>query len=104
MKKRNKNRVLSNVKLFYPSAREWMWDYCVYLGSFTNSEGKNFDLGIFDDNIKVMGAIVYGNEEGSYKSGTLDDCGYDDHVSSEVYKETRKRAEALGLYIPKDKR
>lgn len=100
--------VLANIKLFYPSAREWMWNYCVYLGSFTNSEGKNFDLGIFEDNIRTMATIVYGNKEGEYKSGILDAFRLDDpdynHVTNEIYIETIKRAEALGLYTPKEKR
>lgn len=28
--------------LFYPSAVEWMWSYCTYLGPFTDSKGCNY--------------------------------------------------------------
>ena len=33
------------VKLYYPSARDWMWNYCIYLGPYTDSKGANYDLG-----------------------------------------------------------
>jgi hypothetical protein len=78
--------------LYYPLAIEWMWDYCIYLGAFTNSEGQNFDLGVYIDNNKIVSAaIVYGDEAGQYLSGHLDVFGYTDEVWSEVYKETRSR-------------
>ncbi len=93
--------LLINAPLFYPSARKWMWDYCIYLGPFTDSEGKNFDLGIFmgDSPNRVSAAIVYGDTAGNYYSGDLKSFGTDETwVHSEVYIETRKRATALGLY------
>lgn len=81
--------------LFYPSAIDWMWDYCIYLGPFIASDGSKFDLGIHKD----AAAIVHGNEPGDYYSGEL-------HLFSlsgtrpkdEAYEETRKRARMLGLY------
>lgn len=96
------NRLLVNAPLFYPSAKDWMWDYCIYLGPFTDSAGSNFDLGLFLGEGAPSAAVVYGNEPGNYYSGELDDFGYSDSVHSEIYKETRKRAEALGLYKPKN--
>lgn len=93
--------LLKSAPLFYPEARQWMWDYCIYLGPFTDSEGKNFDLGIYMGDHCAHAAIVYDNEDGRYHSGELDRFGFCNHVHSEAYKETRKRAEALGLYTPK---
>ena len=96
------SKLLVNAPLFYPSARDWMWDYCIYLGPFTDSEGKNFDLGVFLGEGRIAAAVVHGNTPGDYYSGELDDFGYNDNsVHSEIYKETRKRAEALNLYKPK---
>ena len=83
-------------RLFYPSATTWMWTYCTYLGPFTDSEGKNFDLGVFGDSA----AIVYGDRAGQYYSGELKDFGLLPNVHSEIYEETRKRAQYLGLYKP----
>lgn len=87
--------LLNGAPLFYPSAREWMWDYCVYLGPFTSSEGQNFDLGIFiGDGSRISAAIVYGNEPGNYISGdfrpNIDDM-------PEWYQETYDRAKILNL-------
>ena len=89
------NQLLTGVELHYPSAREWMWDYCVYLGSYTDSEGENFDLGIFiDDRLKnISSAIVYGSEPGEYFSGELGTK----NEKREIYLETYKRAKLLGL-------
>lgn len=97
--------VLYGVKLFYPSAREWMWDYCIYLGPFTDSHGDNFDLGIYindwgDDKLlgfekgEFSAAIVYGNEPGNYLSGPLNIMGLDD----ERYKEVVRRGKELNLF------
>jgi len=92
--------LLHNVKLNYPSAREWMWDYCVYLGSYEYTDditGKEylFDLGVYvHPSHGVSAAIVYGNEAGDYKSGELTE-----HARAHLpeYAETYKRAQALGL-------
>jgi hypothetical protein len=62
--------LLTNAPLFYPSAKEWMWDYCIYLGPFTDSKGNNYDLGIYLGlDSYPSAAIVYGNEPGNYLSG-----------------------------------
>lgn len=94
--------VLDNVDLYYPGARGWMWDYCVYLGGYTDSSGKEYDLGIYVHPCEyskkgVSAAIVYGNNEGDYLSGEWvedDECW-----NSEVYKETWRRARVLGLLV-----
>lgn len=84
---------LYSAPLFYPSAREWMWTYCIYLGPFTDSTGKNYDLGIFiRGNGKISNAIVYGHEEGNYISGDINNV-----CKLEHYQETYKRAKALNL-------
>jgi hypothetical protein len=88
--------ILVGVKLFYPSAKEWMWSYCVYLGPFTDSKGSNYDLGIYMGDYDAFGyasaAIVYGNEEGNYLSGTLRSDSEIEH-----YQETYRRAKEIGL-------
>lgn len=85
-------------KLYYPSARKWMWNYCTYLGPYTDSRGKNYDLGIFIDediNYKsISAAVVYGNEPGNYLSGTLQRFG----ITNEIYIETIKRAKEKKLF------
>lgn len=90
--------LLSGVKLFYPSAKEWMWNYCIYLGPFTDSKGNNYDLGIFMGDYEAFGyasaAIVYGDEPGNYISGSLRNYGEE---KMEHYSETWKRARALQL-------
>lgn len=93
------DQLLSNAPLFYPSAREWMWSYCIYLGPFTNSEGRNFDLGvcITDTPEGISGAIVYGDTPGNYYSGRLESFSEGNGVHSEIYVETKKRAVAIGL-------
>lgn len=94
--------MLYNAPLFYPSAKDWMWDYCIYLGPFTDSRGDNFDLGIWmGDGNDYSAAIVYGDTPGDYYSGELNKFGLNDTIHSEIYKETRKRAKALNL-IPQN--
>lgn len=74
-----------------------MWDYCVYLGPFTDSKGNNFDLGVFMGDYEAFGhasaAIVYGNEPGNYLSGALKRG----EEKMEHYTETWNRARELGL-------
>lgn len=63
--------------LFYPDAKDWMWYYCLFLGKFTDSKGKNYDLGVHFNNYtdlekyKFSLAIVYSNEPGDYSSGYM---------------------------------
>ena len=79
---------LSN--LFYPSAKEWMWDYCLYLGSFTDTNGDNFDLGVHYngnkyENAEFSDATVYDDTPGAYFSGLFNN----DMISA--YKESNNR-------------
>jgi len=89
------NNLLNGAPLYYPSAKEWMWDYCIYLGPFTDSKGYNYDLGIYIDHNEEMqmtfysNATVYGNEAGEYKSG--------DFFGNEVIDEVVCRANNLNL-------
>lgn len=86
-------------KLFYPSAENWMWNYCTYLGPFIDSTGSKYDLGVFHSGQKlVLAAIVFGDTDGQYMSGDLDTFGLVGSATHEVYEETRKRAGYLGLY------
>ena len=86
---------MNPLSLFYPSAIDWMWNYCIHLGPFTDSKGDNYDLGVYIDPESKLGtsaAIVYGNTPGNYLSGTV-------HFRSqlECYVETWKRASSLNL-------
>ena len=90
------SQLLTRAPLHYPSAREWMWDYCIYLGPYTCPEGRNYDLGIYMGlHNEVSAAIVCGNEPGEYYSGKLLEFGY--AFQRPYYLETIKRAKALGL-------
>lgn len=94
------DNLLTGAPLFYPKAKQWMWDYCIYLGPYTDSEGENYDLGIWMGRSGKMpsAAIVYGNEPGMYISGELNVFGKDESWSYyEHYEVVRFRARALGL-------
>ena len=87
--------LLNGVQLFWPEARKWMWDYCIYLGPYIDSEGHEYDLGIFVQTStgEVSHAIVFGNEPGDYMSGDLKSFTY-----RECHKENIERAKRLRLY------
>lgn len=83
------------LSLFFPSATNWMWNYCIYLGPFIASDGSKYDLGIHKDSA----AIVFGNEPGDYYSGELHLFSQEiKRPKDEAYEETRKRAKMLNLY------
>jgi len=98
----NLNELKTN-KVFYPSADDWMWDYCHFLGSWVNPyNGAKYDLGIFTkkDLKDTSGAMVYGNIDGNYISGELRMFGKSGIAEYDaVYEETRRRAINLGLFI-----
>jgi hypothetical protein len=77
--------------LYYPSAINWMWDYCIHLGKFKNGKHE-YDLGVYCPCAgDVSFAIVYGNEPGDYISG---DIGYTIGTCDREHKlETIKRWE-----------
>jgi hypothetical protein len=90
------SNILANVELYYPSAREWMWDYCIYLGPFTSSTGDNYDLGAFNTGDgDYTNATVYGDTPGNYISGGLE--MFNPEKDNELYNEVEKRLKALGL-------
>lgn len=87
--------------LFYPSATEWMWNYCIFLGSYVSKDGTAYDLGIhITEDRTASAAIVYSNEPGDYYSGELDVFGLGEYITNneEIYEETRRRANNLGYY------
>lgn len=91
------NNLLHGAPLYYPSAKTWMWNYCIYLGPFTDSRGKNYDLGIYinhDSFIEYSNASVYGNEPGNYLSGELKEYG---EWINEIHVEVVRRAKLLNL-------
>ena len=95
------NDLLNGAPLYYPSAKEWMWNYCIYLGPFTDSKGLNYDLGIYIDDyhdedsiLRYSNATVYGNEPGEYSSGSIyPRIDFNNEVSQEVLR----RAKELNL-------
>jgi len=88
------SNLLANVDLNYPSAREWMWDYCMYLGPYTDDKGHKYDLGVWigGHDTGASGAIVYGNEPGNYLSGDLL------RFTNPIYKVVIERLEALNMW------
>jgi hypothetical protein len=91
------NNLLHGAPLYYPSAKEWMWTYCIYLGPYTDSKGNNYDLGIYinhDSFLEYSNATVYGNEPGNYLSGTLKEYG---EWMNEIHIEVVRRAKLLNL-------
>lgn len=88
------NDLLNSAPLYYPSAREWMWNYCIYLGPYTDSDGDNYDLGIYIDEKEYCNASVWGNEPGDYSSGMIyPRIDFDNEISQEVLR----RAKELNL-------
>jgi hypothetical protein len=79
--------------LFYPSATEWMWNYCISLGKFTDSDGNNYDLGMYKTPYGTFSnATVYGNNPGDYISGEIHPkLIFDNEISREVLKRTKEQ-------------
>ena len=80
---------------FYPSADEWMWNYCTFLGKWTDPEtGDNWDLGIYlPKRIDTPScASVYGDTPGNYNSAEVYREPHDRPypMVEEVYKRARK--------------
>ena len=88
------NNLLNKAPLYYSSAKEWMWDYCIYLGPFTDSRGKNYDLGIFMQDGIISNASVYGNEPGDYIASSIYPRNY---IDNELSQEVLRRAKELKL-------
>jgi hypothetical protein len=93
---------------FYPLADEWMWNYCTFLGKWTDPEtGDNWDLGIFipkgDSPFRDTPccASVYSNVLGSYNSAEVyrEPHRKPHPMVEEVYKRARK----LNLIPPTEK-
>jgi len=94
------NDILYSAPLYYPSAREWMWNYCMYLGPYTDSKGNNFDLGVYFRDGKVNSfAVVHGNNPGDYFSWDFRDFGDFNRGSykRECYIEVARRVKELNL-------
>lgn len=97
---------MKNEEKFYPKANEWMWNYCTFLGKFTDSDGQKYDLGVHINEDGLTAAIVDGEEPGDYYSGDLDHTMRAtiegdivlDKLSAEKYKETIIRANNAGLF------
>ncbi len=102
------NFIINPSDKHFPEADKWMWDYCIFLGKFTGPNGSHYDLGIHITRSvlrakiipHICAAIVYGNKDGQYNSGSLDSfelkkLGEDD--ISLAYDETYLRAKMLNL-------
>lgn len=57
----------------YPQADNWMWNYCYYLGSIRDKDGRPYDLGIWTsaDKKQISFAVVDGPVGGDYHSGSI---------------------------------
>ncbi|MDC6350747.1 hypothetical protein PP178_04230 [Zeaxanthinibacter sp. PT1] len=87
------SNLLANAPLNFPQARDWMWDYCIYLGPWRDSNNRAYDLGIHLDNDgRPSAAVVDDNEPGSYYSGDFEHM-----YRREIYQETWRRAKELCL-------
>lgn len=102
------NFIINPDDKFYPQANEWMWDYCTFLGKFTDSQGNNYDLGVYIRHSVYNGEIftteseatVYGNEPGDYYSGDFRHIRLDDNykwIGQERLDEAYRRAKVLNL-------
>jgi hypothetical protein len=92
------NYSVTNADKFYPQANNWMWNYCFFLGKFTDSEGVNYDLGIHiaDECAEYSLAVVFSDEAGDYSSGSLAPHA-DERFNPEYKLETYRRARMLGI-------
>lgn len=101
--------MINKESFFYPDAIDWMWNYCVFLGRYKASNGKEVDLGIHieEDSNVVCAAIVHSNEPGNYSSSDLHEgwiknknTAFDTEggisVMYEIYDELRRRAQSSG--------
>ncbi len=109
------NFTIEQMEFHFPDAKNWMWNYCLPLGKFTDSRGNNYDLGVYiyendspiaTTNMRISAAIVFSNEAGDYYSGSVVERGnvkynvnQTDVVAQmeEKYVETLKRCKALGI-------
>ena len=83
------NHTISKLNFFYPGAKDWMWNYCIPMGKFTDSYGNNYDLGFYiSDYNTISAAIVYGDTPGHYISG---DLRFNNPDEFEHYIELKKR-------------
>lgn len=86
---------------FYPAANEWMWNYCIFLGKFTDSNGVNYDLGLHINDKQPAGfrysdATVHSDRAGDYTSGNILMALKAKNVQPHIV-ELYKRATALNL-------
>jgi hypothetical protein len=93
------NFIINPDDKFYPEADNWMWNYCTFLGKFTDSQGTNYDLGInishwIDGTPDISDATVHSNIPGDYSSGNFRYINVEDREwKLEVYR----RAKLLNL-------
>jgi len=62
--------------LYWPNQLNYLWEYCHYLGSIVDSNGRKLDLGVCGSCAcslpgEVSDATAYGNEPENYRSGPL---------------------------------
>jgi hypothetical protein len=83
----------SFVKMHFPKAKYWMWNYCVFLGPYYDPIAeKKYDLGLYFGPDGTSFAIVYGDDPGDYLSGDIKL-----HSDSHVCGETLRRAKECQL-------
>jgi len=78
----------------YPNNK--IWEYCIFLGTFTDSLGRDLDLGVFEhknDN-SISYAVASSDDDGDYYSGGIHTFPFGSTVELHDYQ-----YETLGRYI-----
>ena len=81
-------------KPFFHGKDHHIWSYCLYLGPYTDEDGRNVDLGVYVERPgRVSLAAVYGPEDSQYQSGEFIWNGEPIPWISErpIYKEALRR-------------
>lgn len=87
---------------FYPEHNVGIWTYCIFLGKFTDSKGKNYDLGIYVQKSKTntyfFDATTFGPEGSQYSSGMMSENMLEVYKNHEWYLEAYRRAKILNIF------
>ncbi len=87
---------------FFPAHNNIIWDYCVFLGKYTDKNGKKWDLGIcIDDDGEIFDASVFSNVPHDYKSGKVIFDEESDDIDQ--MRELKRRAKIMNLLTDKNK-
>lgn len=85
------NHRLCEVPLYWPNAINWMWDQAIFMGSYKDKHGDEYDLGVIKNSEGTVLIAVAGNRFGNYDSFNAIEG------VSDCRDECIKRAKALGF-------